>query len=67
MTEKIKEDLVMEGAAPQVSVEAAERILYNVFRACDMPLNMVPFKELAEKYKGEREKEQPDISKSMAK
>lgn len=57
----------MKGAAPQLSVEAAERILYNVFRACDMPLNMVPFKELAEKYKGEREKEQPDISKSMAK
>ena len=51
MTEKIKENLVMKGAAPQLSVEAAERILHNVFRACDMTPNTVPFKELAEKYK----------------
>ncbi len=51
MTEKIKENLAMKGAAPQLSVEAAERILHNVFRACDMPPNTVPFKELAEKYK----------------
>ena len=51
MTEKIKENLVMKAAAPQLSEEPAERILHNVFRACDMPPNTVPFKELAEKYK----------------
>lgn len=56
MTEKIKEDLVMKGAVPPLSVEAAERILHNVFRVCDMPPNTVPFRELAEKYKTGRQK-----------
>lgn len=52
MTGKTEENLKRKEAVPQLSEEAAERILRNVFRACGMPPNRIPFKVLAEKYKG---------------
>lgn len=54
MAEKTEENLKRKEAIPQLSEEAAERILRNVFRACDMPPNRIPFKILAEKYRVER-------------
>lgn len=57
MTENRHRIFGTRNAVPELSEEAAERILHNVLRECGMPPNTIPLKVLAEKYGTERKKE----------